>query len=67
LKDSINNIIKSVVTKCKKYIRELEDINFSISFEVGENKKSNDEKILAAKKNEIELLMDLSAIVKENL
>ncbi len=67
MKDSINNIIKSVVTKCKKYIRELEDINFSISFEVGENKKSNDEKILAAKKNEIELLMDLSAIVKENL
>ncbi len=67
MKDSINNIVKSIVVKCKKYIRELEDINFSISFEAGENKKSNDEKILAAKKNEIELLMDLSPIVKENL
>jgi hypothetical protein len=51
LKDSINNIIKAIVTKCKKYIRELEDINLSISFGAGENKKSNDEKILAAKKN----------------
>jgi hypothetical protein len=67
LNDSINNIVKSIVTKCKKHIRELENINFSISFEVGENKKSNDEKILTAKKNEIELLMDLSPIVKENL
>lgn len=50
LKQSLLDYNKAIVAKCRKYIREIENINFSIEFEEGTNTKSTDEKILAAKK-----------------